>query len=160
MSHGDHREEIHVEHPHAYDTHEPRSSAIAIFGILTAVLLVVVAVGIQFYYTQVLERGVYQQVLAPEGEQLKALRYKEDWELSHYTHYDQPKGLVRVPLDRAMQLVIAESASPKYPTNPSPVNSPEQLAASTPAVSQPGAAANNAAQQPGVGAEGAKTPLH
>ena len=130
MAHGNYREEIeHLDHPGAFDTSEPKSSAIFAFGAATVVLLILIAVAIHFYFTNYKEDQVYTKVLAPEGEQLKALREKENWELSNYGYIEQQKGTVRIPIERAMQLVAQEASEnrSKYPTNSYRVKTPEEL---------------------------------
>jgi hypothetical protein len=66
--------------------------------------------------------------------------------------YDKNQGTWRVPIDRAMKLVAQESAEgrEKYPTAPYAVKTAAQLAAGTPAVSQPGAAAVQEGQNQGI----------
>lgn len=149
--HGEYREEIHGEHPHSYDHAEPRYGQIAILGGLTVVLLIVVGIGLQVYYQNVYERQTYEKVLSQDNIQLQELRRKETWELENYAIIDKAKGSVRLPIREAMRLVAQEAAENrlKYPTNPYPVKTEAQSTAS-PAVSQSGAAAANAAQNQGV----------
>jgi hypothetical protein len=60
---------------------------------------------------------VYEKVLAPPSEQLKALHYREDWFLTHYSFTDKKTGVVRIPLDKAMDAFVKEAAEGKlfYP---------------------------------------------
>lgn len=168
MDHGEHLETIEIEHPHAFDPSEPRTSIIAVLGIVTAVLLLVIGVAIQFYYTQDREARIYREVLAPVGEQINTLRNNENWELTHYQYIDKSKGVVRMPIAEAMKLLEREAAENRlrYPTAAYAVKTPEQLAAQQPAVSQPGAQAQDAAaqpgtgQQPGAGQPGVTKPVH
>jgi hypothetical protein len=149
--HGEYREEFHGEHPHSYDHHEPKYRLIAGLGIVTVVLLVGVGIAIQMYYENLFERETHDRVLAQPSWQLDDLRKKEQQELSGYVYIDKAKGTVRIPIDQAMRLVAKEAAENrvKYPTNSYPVKTADQLATS-PAVSQPGAAATNATQNQGV----------
>jgi hypothetical protein len=114
-----------------FDRSEPNVRAIAVFGGVTIVLLVAIILGLQFYYDRVLEQQVYVQVLAPESQALTSLRNREDEELHSYRYLDRDKGTVRLPIERAMQLVVAEYAEGKlrYPTQPVPVP-PELLGGS------------------------------
>jgi len=106
-----------------FDRTEPNVRAIALFGAVTIVLLVAVILGLQFYYDRTLEHQVFVQVLAPESEMLVNLRNREDEELHAYRYLDREKGTVRLPIDRAMDLVAAEYAEGKlrYPTQSVPV---------------------------------------
>ena len=150
--HGEFREEFPDEHPHSYDHTEPKGSLLLILIVLTAVLLILVALGIQYYYETLREHEVTNRVLVPENNQLLDLRNKEAYELSTYGYTDKAAGKVRIPIERAMQMVAQEAKENrvKWPTSPYPVKTAAELAAS-PAVSQPGAAAANNANNQGTG---------
>jgi uncharacterized iron-regulated membrane protein len=51
-------------------------------------------------------------------EDLKAMRTREDWTLTHYSWVDKPKGVVAIPIDRAIQ-IVAQRGIPaqKQPAN-------------------------------------------
>jgi hypothetical protein len=130
MAHGEYREEFHVEdHPHAFDRSEPSYSAIAVFGGVTVVLLFFVAIGIQFYFDQTREHRIFTDVLSRDNHQLKALRAQEDRELHAYKYADREKGIVRLPIERAMELTAQAAAANRlwYPTSPYPIKTEEQL---------------------------------
>lgn len=132
MSHGDHREEFDVaDHPHGFDTNEPQGKFIALFGAGTVILLVTTVLAIQFYFDNYREQQVYISVLAPESDQLKDLRTKEDTALHSYGYNDREKGEVRIPIERAMDLLAKEAAEDRLPysTKPVAVKKPEDLAA-------------------------------
>jgi len=151
--HSEYREEIpHGDHPVSYDHTEPKSRAIAIYMAVTVVFLALIGIGIQNYYQLTYENEEYTRVLSQPNWQLQDLRNKEQWELTHYSYIEKDKGTVRIPIDQAMQLVARDAAEnhPRYPTAPSHVKTAAELAAAgSPAVSQPGAAAANAAQESG-----------
>ena len=106
-----------------FDRTEPNVPAIALFGAVTIVLLVAVILGLQFYYDRTLEHQVFVQVLEPESELLVNLRNRENEELNAYRYLDREKGTVRLPIDRAMELLATEYAEGKlrYPTKSVPV---------------------------------------
>jgi hypothetical protein len=55
---------------------------------------------------------------ASPREDLKAMRAREDWTLSHYSWIDKPKGIVEIPIDRAIQIVAQRGIPPqKAPAN-------------------------------------------
>jgi uncharacterized iron-regulated membrane protein len=101
-----------------FDTEEPNTRGILVFTGATVVLFIAVLIGVTYYFNNVYERREYEQVLAPQSEQLKELNAREDWELSHYRYVDKAKGQVRIPLNRAMELLVKEAAEGKlkYPT--------------------------------------------
>jgi len=60
----------------------------------------------------------YPRLQSAPAQDLKSLRAGEDWELNHYHWIDKSKGIVAVPIQRAMQ-VLAERGIPpqKAPAN-------------------------------------------
>lgn len=91
-----------------YDTGEPRARVIALFGILTLSFLVLVILALQAYVDYARERQVFVQQLEPVAEDLRSLRAREDAELNSYGYVDREKGIVRIPIRQAMELVIRE----------------------------------------------------
>jgi hypothetical protein len=96
-----------------FDRAEPNVRFIAIFGAGTLVLLVVAVLGLQFYYDRVLEEQVFVKVQEPVAQTLVDLRTREDEELHTYRYLDREKGTVRLPIERAMELLASESAQGK-----------------------------------------------
>jgi hypothetical protein len=109
-----------------FDRTEPNVKFIALFGAATLFLLGVVILGIQFYFNQRLERELYVKVLSQDSQALKELRAREDEVLNSYRYIDREKGAVRLPVNRAMELLLQESAQGKlkYPQRPAPVETP------------------------------------
>jgi hypothetical protein len=83
-------------------------------------------------------------------EKLKTLRQADAKELTTYGWIDKNKGVVRLPIERAMELTVAELSSkrpiPAYPiATPAAQATPAAAAPPSPAPAQPGAAATPAA---------------
>jgi hypothetical protein len=79
----------------------------------------------------------YEQTRAQKRmEKLKALQEENQKELTTYAWVDKNKGVARIPIDRAMELMVAELAQ-KKPAPAGPI--------STPATQTPPAAASAAA---------------
>jgi len=163
MEHGDHREifDDHSDHPHGFDTTEPKGGFIAIFAVLTVITLLATIFGIQYYFDQAFEEQTQTEVLAPESEQLKNLRAMEDTQLYSYQYVDRNQGTVRLTIDRAMDLLAKEAAENRltYASKTYPVKTPEQLAgggAAAPA--QPGAPQTQAAATQGATTTNATPP--
>jgi hypothetical protein len=106
-----------------FDRQDPNARLIGLLGLATVAVLAGVVLALQYYYDTVREQQVYIRVLAPESEELMELRAREDAQLHSYEYIDREKGLVRLPVERAMELLAAESAAgaPKYATVPYPV---------------------------------------
>ncbi len=92
-----------------FDRQEPKFRFIAMVAGLMVVLLIAVVLGVQAYFDSAKEQQVFVKVMAPESEDLKALRAREDSELYSYRFVDRAKGVVRLPIDRAMKLLVEEA---------------------------------------------------
>jgi hypothetical protein len=118
-----------------FDRTEPRSGWVAISAVVMVVTLLLIIGAVTFYYDWIAEKEVYEQQLKPVAQDLIDLRNRDDWNLHHYGYIDKSAGVVRLPIDRAMDLVIEENAAgkPKYPTTPYAVKKPEDVNAAAPA---------------------------
>ena len=92
-----------------FETTEPRSGAIALVGAGIVILLVLVIVGVEAYYDRVRDQQIFVKQLQPVSEDLKALRAREDTDLNSYRYIDRAKGAVRLPINRAVDLLVEEA---------------------------------------------------
>jgi hypothetical protein len=81
-------------------------------------------------------------------EQLKTLREETQKDLTTYAWVDKNKGVARIPIDRAMELAVAELAQ-KKPVPAGPIATPAAASPAPAAAQQKGAAP---AAQPGASA--------
>jgi len=128
----------HADPKEGFDHTEPASKSIVGFAIGSVLLLILTIVALQQYFDKIWQEAVYEKVLAPPSEQLKDLHYREDWYLTHYSFTDKKTGVVRIPLDQAMDAFAKEAAEGKlfYPaknTLPKPEEPPAAAAAAAPA---------------------------
>jgi hypothetical protein len=118
----------------------------------------------------------YEQTRAKKRvERLKTLREENEKELTTYAWVDKSKGIARIPINRAMELEVAELAQKKpAPAGPiatppqaqaspaSPVNSvpssPAPAGSPHPGAAQPSSQANAPGVQPAVSPTPATTP--
>src|SRR4030095_5111466 len=90
-------------------------------------------------------------------ENLKTLREETDKALTTYSWIDKTKGLARIPIERAMELTVAELAKQK-PAPAGPIATPEtQAPAGVPASPAPASPAASGSSQRG-GASPAASP--
>jgi hypothetical protein len=97
------------EKPAGFETSEPRSGAIALIGAATVILLALIIVGVEAYYDRVRDQQIFVKQLQPVSEDLKALRAREDADLNSYRYVERGKGTVRLPIGRAMDLLVEEA---------------------------------------------------
>ncbi len=96
-----------------FDRTEPRTRFIALFGLGTFALLVIAILWLQSYVDRVREQEIFVKVEEPVSADLKALHAREDEQLYTYRYIDRAKGTVRIPIDRAMALVVQEAHAPR-----------------------------------------------
>lgn len=101
-----------------YDRSEPHTVPILINIFSIIVILAVVIVGVTFYFDTFRERIIEETQLTPVSQDLLDLHAKEDQALHSYGIADKANGTVRLPVARAMELVIAEAkeGKSKFPT--------------------------------------------
>jgi hypothetical protein len=82
-----------------------------IVGIIVActAVLVLMLGGLRAWFFQVKNEIVVDQVLTVSTTDLAARRAQEDSLLATYGWVDSEKGVVRIPIDEAMKLVVRES---------------------------------------------------
>ena len=92
------------------DVNVPVIIAVSIVSI--AVIVVMIVVLIDFFKIQK-ENMVYDSVLSQESKELVELRTLEFETLKNYKLLDAEKGIYRIPIKRAMQLLTVENSKPK-----------------------------------------------
>src|ERR1043165_3006525 len=93
----------HANAGEGYDPQEPKARNIVILALVSLVSLIVVIFGVSAYFDHIYEGLVLDKVLKAPNEQLQALRAKENDALTKYSYADKQKGVVRIPVDRAME---------------------------------------------------------
>jgi len=122
----------------------PKTAFIFVFVLASVFVLIGVVVAVdQFFNISVLEE-IQRKVLGVENPALRQLHAEEDSKLTRYQWVDQKGSVVRIPLDRAQELVLAEwAARPTgfLPGSPDPTAVAPAAPATTPApaVAQPAA---------------------
>ncbi len=78
-------------------------------GVGIVIFLIVSFTLLNSFFIKSKDDLVYEQVLKPGNPKLAALRKQNDEILHSYGIVDSTKGVYRIPIDRAMQLVAEES---------------------------------------------------
>ena len=94
---------------------------IVTIGILFVVLLFVLILLLQAYFYETERREHYVKVVAAPSEELAAALAQQEQQLRGYRWIDQQKGIVGIPIERAMELVAREGVkSLAAPAEPAP----------------------------------------
>lgn len=89
------------------ESYEPKSGLVAVVGVVSAVLLVAVIVLLQaVYYRAASKEDLAKAVMVPP--EAKAVLAEHLGQLEGYRVVDPQKGVVTIPISRAMDLVVAE----------------------------------------------------
>jgi hypothetical protein len=84
-------------------------------------------IGVYWLYVVAYERIDQQVYSGAPSKELMAIREREEENLHRYSFIDKEKGIVRIPIDRAMEILAADYAAGKvtyntktYPAKPEP----------------------------------------
>ena len=128
-----------------YDRHDAKAGLIAGISVGVLALLLVMIIGVYWLYTVAYEKVEFDQFTGVASKELQAIHEREEEQLHKYSYIDKEKGVIRVPIDRAIEIIDAEykAGQVSYNTKSYPVK-PEL----------PGGAAGGA-NPPAPGAPGA-----
>lgn len=97
-----------TNHPTGYEKSDVNVKKVVIATVLPAVIIVACMIGLDQYMTFTKEDLYFDQVLNVEDKMYKELVQKETQALNNYKMLDKNKGVVRIPIARAMQLIVQE----------------------------------------------------
>jgi hypothetical protein len=121
----------HHDPSEGFDYSEPAAPSIWAFTIGSIIILVIVIFALQQYFFKIWDDAVQEKVLAAPSQELLDQRNRDEYALTHYSYQDKSKGVVRIPLDQAEQLILQDAAAGKtfYPAKATKPKSPEEEAA-------------------------------
>lgn len=132
-----------------FDPSEVDSVSVSLLGGVIIVIIVAVFIGVTLYWDKFLNGRFKEVVEAAPTAQLEDLHKQEAVLLNGYSYVDKNKGQVRIPIDRAMQLLISEVQAGKTPYNTKDtVKVPEPAAAAAPGAAPAAGAPPPAAAPP------------
>lgn len=94
-----------------YEKKDVNLKVVVIVGIAIVLFLVFSFIGLNEYFLYEKEIVIEEQVLSQPSVRLEDLRAVEDTILTSYQLIDTAKNIYRIPIDRAIELMAAESAS-------------------------------------------------
>lgn len=111
-----HEDAVFAGDPHEPTQAEPDNVNMTVLGIFVAgllLILVVLVIGIQTFFTQTTQAQLVDKVYSRVDPALNLLRTQEAEKLNEYRWVNRSQGIVRIPVDRASELVLAEWGSRK-----------------------------------------------
>jgi len=91
---------------------DPDVPASAVVGVVSAVLLFVVVVALQALFFRMQEGERSRKVYEQPYETLQKLDADQLGTLTSYGWVDQQQGVTRIPIERAMALIVDEARTP------------------------------------------------
>ncbi len=88
---------------------DPNVPASAVVGLVGAILLFVIIVGLQALFYRMQDAEIADKVHSQPYEELRQLDAEQLEQLNSYGWVDQQAGTVHIPIDRAMQLEAQEA---------------------------------------------------
>lgn len=87
---------------------DPDASATVFVGIAGAILLVVIVVALQGLFGQASRSEYGRKVEAEKPVELESLRAAQLEQIGTYRWVDPKQGIVAIPIDRAMELLVEQ----------------------------------------------------
>ena len=89
---------------------DPNVPLSAVIGLVGAVLLFVIIVGLQALFYSMEQREMAKKVYSQPYQALQQLDADQLERLNSYGWVNQSKGVVHIPIDRAMEMVAREES--------------------------------------------------
>jgi len=115
-----------------FDRTEVQTIPVVVVTVVIVGFIVAVCVGCAIYYNSFRDAQVERLQLEPVSQDYVELQSREQKHLNTYGTIDKASGTIRIPIEKAMDLVVAESAPGakwRFPTNDYAVKKPEDVAA-------------------------------
>jgi hypothetical protein len=101
---------------------EPNTPLTALVGLVFAILLFAVVVVLQAYFYHANEQENVRKMVAQAPEELSQLKSQQEEKLHSYKILDPQKGVVAIPIDLAMKVLVRDGGKTPWPeVQPPPV---------------------------------------
>ncbi|MBI2840052.1 MAG: hypothetical protein HYX75_17190 [Acidobacteria bacterium] len=94
---------------------DPSAYGTIVVGFVGAILTVAIIIGLQALFYSVEQEENLQKVYSQSAEELARLRAEQLELLNSYRWIDREKGIVGIPIDRAMEMTVRELNAPATP---------------------------------------------
>jgi hypothetical protein len=100
-----------------FDRRDPKTGLIAVITLTTVILLAGLCAGVYWFFTVSYEQVEFSQYTGVASKELIAIHEREDEQLHKYGYIDKQRGIVRLSVERAMELVELEAKQGKVAWN-------------------------------------------
>jgi hypothetical protein len=122
-----------------FEKDNPRMTVITVAYVAIALVVIVAVIGTREFFNGLVRSEKQAKVGDPVSSLLTDLRKTEQAHLTSYQWVDKDKGLVRMPSDKARDLVLAKYRATPVETPPAPAPAPPAPVASAGSASADGA---------------------
>ncbi|MBS1811053.1 MAG: hypothetical protein JST84_23020 [Acidobacteria bacterium] len=118
-----------------YEHQEPKNNLIAFLLIASCIFVVAVCAFLSWMFIVARDNEHNRKIDQATYKDLQEVRKAEDAKLATYQYIDKEKGIVRIPVERALQLMAeeAKTAAPKTEASPAAAKPEVKSATATPA---------------------------
>ena len=92
-----------------FDHRDPKAGMIVVIAFTTVIILAALCIGVYWFYTVSYEQVEFTQYTGVASKELIAIHEREDEQLHKYGYIDKQRGIVRLSVERAMELVELEA---------------------------------------------------
>ncbi|HMB67816.1 MAG TPA: hypothetical protein VKU85_00845 [bacterium] len=89
---------------------DPSASPTAVVVVVFTLLVVITILALQAYFTRVNTQQLETKVISRTPEEKAEVFAEQHRELSEYRWVDREQGVVGIPVEQAMKIVVAENA--------------------------------------------------
>lgn len=107
-----------------YEHQEPKNNLIAFLLIVSCIFVVAVCAFLSWMFIVTRDNEYARKINQSSYVDLQNLRKSEDARLGSYQYVDKDKGVVRIPVERAIQLMAEEAKSNAPKAEAAPATSP------------------------------------
>jgi hypothetical protein len=93
----------------------PNNGLILLITVISCATVIAFVVGVRELFNYWSEQELHSKVLSVQSSELRALRAAEQQKLGHYQWVNQKDGVVRIPVDRAVEITVASYRNPPPP---------------------------------------------
>lgn len=90
---------------------DPNAAMTVVVAVVGCVLVFVIVVALQAVFYEARDAEFDRKVVSVRPEQLRSLRSEHLEQLNSYRWVDREAGVVAIPIDRAMELMVQEARS-------------------------------------------------
>jgi hypothetical protein len=110
-----------------YENQEPKNPLIAFLLITSCIFVVAVCAFLSWMFIIARDNEHNRKINQATYTDLQNLRKAEDAKLSGYQYLDKEKGVVRIPVERAMQLMAEEAKGAPVKSETAPATVPSGI---------------------------------